>query len=245
MPDSEVRVFQSATRLRCIDIGTPFKVAQIHFPNLCLCWDKLTHVGFPGMSTQVSLAHELMKLCANLRWCHIRLESHRDTLDPVWIQSHSPSIRVPYLWKLEIYQHDEEYVTRVFHEFLRPLVMSDLRRFDFPLEEELNIVPTLTELTTIINSLSRHALVSELSYVVKTVLTHVTGTLPFVASLKGPRSVLKCNSNHGSKRPPFKARLPRNRGRLWNYGRFYRHVGDKLGWRGKRSAVWFLQCTQA
>jgi len=116
VPDSEVRAFQGATRLRCIDFDAPLEVTQIPFPmNLCLCWDQLTHIDFSEMSIQVSIAHEVMKLCVNLRECRIRLESNCNTLHPVWIESHTPSgIRVPYLWILEIDQEaEEEYVTRV------------------------------------------------------------------------------------------------------------------------------------
>jgi len=186
-PGSDASIFQGATRLRRIDIGTSLAVTLVSFPmNLCLCWPQLTHINFSEISIQVSIAHELMKLCTNLGECHIRLEENWNTLSPVWIKSHPPSsIPIPYLWRLEIHQEDGVYIAFVFNEFLRPLVMPNLQQFSFSLQEEpSDIVSTLTELTTIVDGLSRPNLVSEMSYLDDSGLTEVTSALPFVTSLK-------------------------------------------------------------
>ena len=199
MPDSDVSVFQGAARLRRIDIETPLDVTPDSFPmNLCLCWPQLTVINFPWISIQVSIAHELINLCTNLRECHIRLEQDWETLPAVWIKSHPPSsICIPYLWRLEVHQGDRVYVARVFNEFLRPLVMPNLQQFNFSLDAEPNIVPTLTELTAIVNGLSRPNLVSEMFYVGESGLTEVTSALPFVTSLAAYHSFW--DSDYGSK----------------------------------------------
>jgi len=145
------------------------------------------------MPIQVSIAHELMKLCTNLRECHIRLEKNWESLPPIWIKSHPLStIRVPYLRILEIHQEDTQYVTRVFNDFLRPLVIPNLQRFDFSLEAdpEQNMVPTLTELAAIVHDLSRHSLVSELVCIGESGLAEVISALPFVTFLHASGSIL-------------------------------------------------------
>ena len=192
MPGSDASVFRGAERLRRIKIPTPLDVTPVSFPmNLCLCWPHLTHIDFPEISIQVSIAHELMKLCTNLLECNIRLEDNWETLPPVWIKSYPPSsIRIPYLWRLVIHQEDEIYVARVFNAFLCPLVMPNLEQLDFSLEGEPDIVPTLLELTAIVNGLSRPNLVSEMLYLGESGLAEVTSALPFVTSLVAPRNVL-------------------------------------------------------
>ena len=187
---SDASVFQGAERLRRIDIKTALDVTLVFFPmNLCLCWPQLTHINFPGTPIQVSIAHELMDLCTNLRECHICLEENQESLPPVWIKSHPPSsIRIPYLWRLKVLE-DMMYGAHVLNEFLRPLVMPNLQQFGFYLQEGPDIVSTLTELTAIVNGLSRPNLVSKILYVGKSELTKVTSVLPFVTSL-GIQSVL-------------------------------------------------------
>ena len=193
--EASVTVFQGAARLRRINIRAPLRLISVSFPmNLCLCWPQLTHIKFPDMPIQISIAHELMNLSTNLRECHICLEANRDILPPFWIKFHSPSsIHIPYLQILEIY-HDQRhavYVASVFNKFLRPLLMPNLEQFKFSLqEEEPFIVPTLTELAAIVNRLSRPNLVSEMLYVGEGGLIEVTSALPFLTSLKAPRSVL-------------------------------------------------------
>jgi len=81
------------------------------------------------------------------------------------------------------------YGAHVLNEFLRPLVMPNLQQFGFYLQEGPDIVSTLTELTAIVNGLSRPNLVSKILYVGKSELTKVTSVLPFVTSL-GIQSVL-------------------------------------------------------
>jgi len=190
IPDSVVSVFQGAARLRRIDyIGTQLELIPDSFPmNLCLCWPQLTHITFLDMPIQVSIAHELMNSCTNLRECHIYLEENWETFPPFWIKSHPPSsIRVPYLWRLEIHQDRSLYLAGVFSEFLRPLAMPNLQLLKFSLEEEPD-----TELPAIVNGLSRRSsLESELLYIGESdCLAEATSALPFVTSLKAPESVL-------------------------------------------------------
>ena len=52
------------------------------------------------------------------------------------------------------------------------------------------MVPTLTELATIVNGLSRHSLVSEMVHMRESGLAEVTSALPFVTSLHALRGVL-------------------------------------------------------
>jgi len=188
----DVSVFRGAARLRRMKIATPLDGIPVAFPmNMWLCWPQLTHIDFPEISIQVSIAHELMNLCINLCECCIRLEENWESLPPVWIKFHPPSsIRIPCLWRLDIHQKYGVYVARVFNEFLRPLVMPNLQQFNFSLEEEPNIVPSLSELTAIVSGLSRPTLDSEMLYLDESGLTEVTGALPFVTSLKAFDSVL-------------------------------------------------------
>jgi len=162
------------------------------FPmNLCLCWPQLTHIEFPAILIQVSIGHKLMNLCTNLRECHICLEQNQETLSSVWKKSHPPSsIRIPCLWRLVIRRQAGAYVGSVLNDFLRPLVMPNLQRLNFSLQEEPDIAPILTELTLIVNGLSQPSLVSEMLYVGKSGLTEVTSTLPFLTSLTARRSAL-------------------------------------------------------
>jgi len=129
-----------------------------------------------------------MNLCTNLREC---LEENRETLPAVQIKSHPPSsIHIPYLWRLMICQELAEYLPHLFTEFLPPFVMPNLQQFNFSLEPKSNIVPTLIELTAIVNGLSPPNLISELIYPGEDRLIEVTSTLPFVTSLTVRHSVL-------------------------------------------------------
>ena len=133
----------------------------------------------------------------------------------------------PSFWHSFSYLRD---VTCVWNEFLRPLVMPDLRRFDFSLKKELNIVLTLTELAVIVKGLSRRSLVSELSYIGQDGFTEATGALPFTKSLKAPQTVLSPSIMRIVAEKIYLLKLTSlSSGHVWRYGRFYRHVGDTLG----------------
>ena len=130
-----------------------------------------------------------MKLCTNLCECNlnIRLEENWQTPPLVWITSYSPSsIHVPLLRRLEI--HGDHFFdgAHVYGEFLRPLAMPNVKRFNFSLQEEPN-----TELAVIANGLSRPDLEFTLLYTGEGIgLTDVTSALLVVTFLTAPGCVL-------------------------------------------------------
>ena len=188
--NSDVSVFRGAARLRWIDIDISAPWLDVatpaYFPmNLGLCWPQLTHFNFLDISIQVSVAHELMKLCTSLHDCFLRL------MTDVSLKVAFPvaSIHLPHLQYLVVNEAGPYSI--VLAKFVRPLVLPALQDFHFSLSSRT--LPTdIAFLADIIKGWSTSrgpALRSELNYDGPH-LEEITEHLPFLTSINAYQSVL-------------------------------------------------------
>ena len=148
----------------------------------------MTHINFKETSIQVSIVHELMKLCTSLHECDLGLAT--DIFFAVAFPA--VSIRLPHLRKLFVQEDGPD--PNVLAKFIRPLVLPILEDFDFYLWDRTSLADTapLAELAPIIEgwAMSRDsALRSQLSYF-GNYLTEIVEHLPFLTSIDAYSSVL-------------------------------------------------------
>ena len=145
IPDSNFGVFRGAARLRRIDMIPRWDRSSVYFPmNLGLCWPQLTHINFEGIPIQVSIAHELMKLCTSLHNCvlHLMTDGRVKVAFPV------AGIHLPRLQKLFVKEAGPD--PNILAKFIRPQVLPALQDFDLYLERTslADIAPIIEDWST-------------------------------------------------------------------------------------------------
>ena len=155
--------------------------------KLGLCWPQLTHINFGDILIQLSIAHELMKLCTSLHAYRIFFMTD---VSPKVVFS-AASIGLPHRRGPVVQEAGPERNT-VLAKFIWPLVLPALQNFRFSLLERTSLtdIAPLTELASIVDSWSLGPTLYAELYYRGTHLTEVAGHLPFLSSIHAYRSVL-------------------------------------------------------